>query len=222
MSAPAMSYDEIVRAAKALGVPDHVAERAAADYLAAQVAQDAAKPSILSVIDRASDQAVKEIAAHAGDKPFVGEAKWESRTLVHVGADQFARCPATIERRMDTLIASFEMPPRTKKNHGRFFGLAQSGAYVRYRDAIVAAVKQAKQELGLPLPDQPYNLAAVFYVDHYGKSADLFGLLQGIADVLENAGIVRDDWHFRTADGSRIVEGDETPRVEITITPIEV
>jgi Holliday junction resolvase RusA-like endonuclease len=58
----------------------------------------------------------------------------------------------------------------------------------------------------------------VYFVDRYGEKADLTGLNQGLFDVLQDAGVITNDWQFRTSDGTRIVFGDEHPRVEITIT----
>lgn len=111
--------------------------------------------------------------------------------------------------------------PRTKKNgrSGAFFGLGGGKAYRAYRDAIVAAVATIPGERPL-LPDHEYNCAATFYVDKRGELADINGLNQGLHDALENAGVVSDDWYFRTTDGTRIVFGDERPRVEVHITPL--
>lgn len=112
------------------------------------------------------------------------------------------------------------LPPRTKKN-GTTLGIKQTPAYRRYRDAIVAALAPLKLAQTIPLPDAEYNIAAVYYVDRRGERADKVGLDQGLYDALENAGVVTNDWQFRTADGTRIVFGDPTPRVELTITPLE-
>lgn len=111
-------------------------------------------------------------------------------------------------------------PPRTKKNHGRSFGIKPSVAYVRYRAFIVAEMKPFLAPLGLPLPLRPYNLCARYFVDARGKSADLFGLHQGLADALENAEVIADDWWFRRTDGSDVIPDDPRPRVECTITPL--
>lgn len=110
-------------------------------------------------------------------------------------------------------------PPRTKKNHGRAFGIKQSAAYVRYKNAIVTGFLPLITAFDLPLPDHAYNLEAIFYVDARGKSADLIGLLQGLADALENAGVVSNDWWFRSFDRSRVVTDDPSPRVDVMIAP---
>lgn len=125
------------------------------------------------------------------------------------------------DRTGDRLWLRLVLAPRTKKNHGRAFGIKQSLAYKAYRDAIVEAVARVKVALKLPLPEQPYNIAVTYYVDAGGRSADKCGLDQGLYDALENAGVVTNDWQFRTDDGTRIVAGDPIPRVELVITPIK-
>jgi hypothetical protein len=95
----------------------------------------------------------------------------------------------------------------------------QSKAYIAYRNAVVAHLTSFREELGLPLPERSYNLAARFYTDSRGDQADRFGLEQGLADALQDAGVVTDDWQFRTGDGTRVVSDHARPRVELTITP---
>lgn len=198
------SYDDLVTHLVRLGVPQDRAERSAAD----DIARRASAPIVLPTPGLSDADA----AFIAGKKP--------QKTKVHVGADRFAVCKATLSREFDVLTATFELPPRTKKNSLRWFGV-QSVAYTRFRNAIVEAVKESKKDLALPLPDQHYNLAVTFYVDTPGEKADLFGLLQAIADALQDAEVITNDWYFKTTDGSRIVTGDERPRVELTIAPIE-
>lgn len=120
----------------------------------------------------------------------------------------------------DELTLAFDGPPRTKKNHGRAFGLKQSVAYKRYRQDIITAIGPVARELQLPLPAIAYNCAAVYYVDRYGDAADYNGLNQGLHDALQDAGVLVDDWWIRTCDGTRIVCNDPTPRVELTLTPL--
>lgn len=222
MTAPALDYNAMLRAAKALGIPDDVAKRAAADEMLRRAANAGLIQGFGTV-----PASVKLAEYGALTPPAVTErpvfdrkAEAGAKTFVFVGADRFAIAKAQFTREYDVFTATFELPPRTKKNHTRWFG-KESIAYTRFRKAITDSVNEAKLELGLPLPDQPYNLEAVFYVDAPGKAADIFGLLQGIADALQDAGVISNDWHFRTVDGSRVVEGDEHPRVVVTITPIE-
>lgn len=119
------------------------------------------------------------------------------------------------------LMLSIDGPPRTKKNHGSHFGIRQSKAYVDYRARIVGALEAIVHALGSPLmPSVPYNVAATYYVDKRGELADKVGLDQGLYDALQDAGVVTNDWYFRQADGTRVVFGDENPRVHVLITPI--
>ena len=120
-----------------------------------------------------------------------------------------AEWPIRAARWLNGFRCVIRTAPRTKKNHTTL-GIRQSPAYRAYRDLIIAGFAPLLAELELPLPDRPYNLAATFYVDRWGERADLIGLLQGLADALENAGVVSDDRWFRAFDGARIegsVEG---------------
>lgn len=185
-----MSYEAIVRGLVAAGVPKAAAEGAAAAEVAKRVVKN-------------------EPAAPA------------KRGVVHqVGGNGFSIPSARVERTMDTVTLSIDMPPRTKKNHNTWMGIA-SPAFRRFQAAVVDALAASVVELELPLPRQPYNMQAIFYVDSSGKTADLFGLLQGIADALQKAKVIENDWDFRTTDGSRVVPDDPNPRVEVTITPLE-
>ena len=143
-----------------------------------------------------------------------------TRRTVTAPVDGCAR-PIAAKRLEDGgLWLSIPVPPRTKKNHGRAFGIRQSRGYVRYRDYLVSAMKPLLSSLDLPLAARPYNLCARYYVDPKGKTADLFGLHQGLADALQNAEVICNDWYFRTADGSAVIPDDPHPRVEVIITPL--
>lgn len=121
----------------------------------------------------------------------------------------------------EALYLTFLFPPRSKKNHTTL-GIRQAPAYRMYRDAIKRVMQPALVQLGLPLAPKPttYNIKAIYYVDRWGERADKCGLDQGLYDALQGAGVVVDDWQFRTDDGTRIVIGDPRPRVEVMITPI--
>lgn len=147
--------------------------------------------------------------------------------LAEAKPGQVVRAPIIIGRRA-TVDAEGEVlangirlvlpaAPRTKKGHTTL-GIKQSPAYIRFRDRVKELIAPLVGHLRLPLPDAPMNLAAAFYVDKPGERADLFGLFDGLADALQDAGVVSNDWFFRTADGSRIIFGDDRPRVDVTIT----
>lgn len=106
--------------------------------------------------------------------------------------------------------------PRTKKNH-TVLGIRQGPAYTKWN----ADVKRQLIHFTEPLPSKPYNLEAHFYVDRYGVPADLIGLLQGLADSLQAAGVVVNDGLFVSFDGSRKHTDDQkNPRTEISITEL--
>jgi hypothetical protein len=120
----------------------------------------------------------------------------------------------------DRLELTIPGAPRTKKN-GTSMGIRQRKSYRTYRDAVQPALAILAQSAGVRLEERPYNVAARFYVDRGGEQADRVGLEQGLYDILQNAGVIADDWYFRTGDGTRVIAGDPHPRVELTITPIE-
>lgn len=186
-----LSYGAIVDGLVAQGVPKDKAEAAAAAETARSLAR-AGPPATAS-------------------PTRIGKA---------VGTNGFDIPSCNITRDRDTLTARYDLPPRTKKN-STMLGIVQSPAYRRFCQGVVDATNQLRGEFSLPIPDAPYNLAAVFYVDKPGERADLIGLIQGTADALQEAKVVSDDKWFKTLDGCRIVVGDPTPRVEVVITPIE-
>lgn len=133
-----------------------------------------------------------------------------------IGVIQIGNPPIAI-RHGARLTLTLLFAPRTKKNSSTL-GVRQSDGYRRFRNAVVRHLASFKAELGLPLPDLRYTLTARFFTDN--DSADLLGLLQGLADALENAGVVANDRVFHSFDGSGQQLDKLRPRVELTITPI--
>jgi hypothetical protein len=116
----------------------------------------------------------------------------------------------------DRCSLTLQGPPRSKKNSLTALGV-QSPAYRKYHADALDQLRFAKK-----LKDIPYNINAQFYVDGWGKAADLIGLEQALADTLQAAGVVTNDKQFGGWDGSRKHEDHGTePRTEITITPLE-
>lgn len=152
--------------------------------------------------------------ARASDAPLI--AAQPARPGGEVGVIQIGNPPIAV-RRGPSLDLVLLFPPRSKKNHKAHYA-AQSTGYRKFRNAVVRHLESFRAELQLPLPDIAYNLAAVFYTDN--DAADTLGLLQGLADALENAGVVTNDRVFRTFDGSDQVLDKLRPRVELRITPI--
>ena len=112
--------------------------------------------------------------------------------------------------------------PRTKKTSqriltfGKFKKIVPSVAYLAWRDAVVPQLRAQAIELGIA---RPVNLCAFFYRD--ALRGDLIGYIQGLADVLQEAGILADDKWIEGLDGSRLLKDAEHPRVEFEIERLE-
>lgn len=122
--------------------------------------------------------------------------------------------------------------PRTKKTHNRTFDIGKrcracrrgartivmpSEAWERWRDALVPKIRAALPQGWAPIA-QPVNCAALFYRD--AERGDSHGFYQGLADVLQEAGVVVDDCFLMSWDGSRLCKDRDRPRVELALTPI--
>lgn len=115
--------------------------------------------------------------------------------------------------------------PRTKKNHGR---IVRCGGKPRmlpskvWEDWCKAACAYLDGLCGSPLRRPqlavPLNCRAVFYRD--AERGDAVGYYQGLADLLQHAGIVKDDVWIRSWDGSRLLKDAARPRVELTLEPL--
>ncbi len=115
--------------------------------------------------------------------------------------------------------------PRTKKNHGRVVMRGgrklhlPSEAYSDYRARVLPLLKQWRQQV-LPVPlVVAMNCAATFYRD--ADRGDAVGYYQGLADLLQEAGIVQDDKFIVSWDGSRLAKDASRPRVELALTTKE-
>lgn len=113
-------------------------------------------------------------------------------------------------------------PPRTKKTSNRvvFRGgtpkVLPSAAWCAWLDALRETGQLSPSE---PLPDVPYRCRALFWRD--ADRGDLVGFQQGLADVLEEGGVISNDKWIQSWDGSRLLVDRACPRVEVTLTPIE-
>lgn len=115
--------------------------------------------------------------------------------------------------------------PRTKKNSGRIVPiggrhiLLPSEAWQTWADAVVPAIKAWATRQRLQPISRPVNCAAVFFRD--ALRGDAVGFYQGLADVLQHAGIVENDKHIVSWDGSRLRKDASRPRVELELTATE-
>ncbi len=126
----------------------------------------------------------------------------------------------------ESLTITLPGAPRTKKNSaniqmaGKRKIVKPSEAWLAWRDRVQAWLW--KQPLvfrrSFPLPTADYNIAAIFYRD--ALRGDAVGYYQGVADVLEDVGILTNDEQLVQWDGSRLSIDRDLPRVELTLTPI--
>lgn len=105
--------------------------------------------------------------------------------------------------------------PRTKKNHG---SVIQRGKR-RYHIPSAAWTKWVHAAgvvpVGLGCIKRDVNCRALFYRD--ALRGDAVGYYQGLADFLENRGLVLNDKLIVSWDGSRLLLDRENPRVEVTL-----
>lgn len=125
-------------------------------------------------------------------------------------------------------------PPRTKKNsqdvvwrgrgEKRRMYVVPSESSGEYASQVIEAWARVPvtKRLGFPIPKTtPVHVRATFYVDRYGERADVHGLYQSLADALQAARVLEDDWQIASWDGSRRVIGDPSPRTEILLAPFD-
>lgn len=124
--------------------------------------------------------------------------------------------PPLAWRRGDTLWLSIPATARSKKN-STMLGIKKSPAYTRFRNQVVAVVTPFTGQLRLPLPDLDYNCAALFYMER--EVADTDNLISGLADALQDAGVLADDFRIRTWNGTDRFVDAARPRIDVTLTP---
>ena len=125
------------------------------------------------------------------------------------------------------------LPPITKKNHSRIVGMGRrcpvcgkasrqmlmpSAQYKNYEKKAGAFLKP----LGIHI-DYPVNVKCIYYMQTRRK-VDQPNLFNATLDMLVHYNILEDDnrdFVFAT-DGSRVYHDKDFPRVEITITPIDI
>ena len=112
--------------------------------------------------------------------------------------------------------------PRTKKNSGRIVPrgrrhiILPSEAWQTWCDAVVPQLRAALQRAGVRPIEHPVNCAALFYRD--ADRGDAVGFYQGLADLLQHAGAVKDDKWIVSWDSSRLLKDAANPRVELVLT----
>lgn len=113
-------------------------------------------------------------------------------------------------------------PCRTKKTSnrvlrfGRFNKIVPSEAYLHWRDSAVTQMRVAWA--GHETVDRPVSVRATFYRD--ANRGDLIGYMQGLADALQEAGVLKDDKWIVSWDGTRLSKDANRPRVEVDIEEV--
>ena len=141
----------------------------------------------------------------------------ESREeFIRIMQEQMARSEEGITT-SETIKFIIDLPPVTKKNHGRIVRrgnkpiLLPSEQFIRYQNAAGAFL----EPLGI---GYKVNIKCLFYMPTR-RIVDLVGLLQAVDDVLTHYGVITDDNSRIVAghDGSRVLYDKEHPRTEIYI-----
>jgi hypothetical protein len=116
----------------------------------------------------------------------------------------------------DTLYLSLPFAPRTKKNSKSWVGV-EGRPYRAFRKQVIEAVKRVHDDCQFPMPDRAYNARITFYVDNV--LADFAGLIQGLADAIQDAGVISDDWYLRSFDGTEVLYDRKAPRIIVVLEP---
>lgn len=117
--------------------------------------------------------------------------------------------------------------PRTKKNHGRVIQRGRrrfhipSDAWTMWSrlGALELAQILRRESRMFPIAKSVnLNCRALFYRD--ALMGDAVGYYQGLADLLQYAGVLEDDVSLVSWDGSRLLKDADRPRVELLLTVI--
>lgn len=126
--------------------------------------------------------------------------------------------------------------PRTKKNSQRIVSMGKqcrvcgkrggfpkvlpSLAYEEWLESALVqchGIRQALTNWGAVLPiEAPVGIEAHIYRDR--NVGDLSNFLEAIGDMLQAAGIIKDDRQIEDWDGSRRLKDADNPRVEVFLT----
>ena len=112
--------------------------------------------------------------------------------------------------------------PITKKNsqkiivnkHTKRPMIIQSDKYRQYERECLLHLAQTVQKCY----EGPVALQAQYWMPDHKSWPDLIGLLQATSDILQKAGVIKNDKYIIGFDGSKIVGVDkQNPRVEIAL-----
>lgn len=121
-------------------------------------------------------------------------------------------------------------PPRTKKTSNRIINIPKKGggrgfskilpskAFCEWEDAVAPRVAAAFRGAGGEPIEVPVNCRAMIYRD--ADRGDAVGYYQGIADLLQTAGVLADDKWIVSWDGTRLDIDRKNPRVEVLLEEV--
>jgi Holliday junction resolvase RusA-like endonuclease len=121
-------------------------------------------------------------------------------------------------------------PPRTKKTSNRIVKIPKKGggrgfskilpskAFCAWEGAVAPQVAAAWRRAGGETIEVPVNCKAMIFRD--ANRGDAVGYYQGIADVLQKAGVVSDDKWIVSWDGTRLAIDRKNPRVEVLLEEV--
>lgn len=125
-------------------------------------------------------------------------------------------------------MISFTIPgaPRTKKNHSVIVKDRKTGTprvipskqFRDWDDAAQLHLAVIRSSSNAGTIQRPVNCMAIFYRDR--DVGDAVNYYQALADALEDARIVHDDYLIVSWDGSRLLKDTDNPRIEVTLTEI--
>jgi Holliday junction resolvase RusA-like endonuclease len=108
---------------------------------------------------------------------------------------------------------------RKKGTGGKgFTKILPSEAYEAWENAAVPPIAAAWRRAGADPIEVPVNCRALIYRD--ADRGDAVGYYQGIADLLETAGVLSDDKWIVSWDGTRMEIDRNNPRVEVLLEEV--
>ena len=108
--------------------------------------------------------------------------------------------------------------PYTKKNSGVFAGAGRFLPSKQYREFEKSAIPQLHKQFHNEPIDFPVSVRVHYFMRDRKGWPDLVGLMQATADILEKAGVVKNDRLITSWSGTEISGIDkENPRSEINI-----
>lgn len=123
---------------------------------------------------------------------------------------------------MDEIRFTINLPPITKKNHGRIVRNRRTGKPLMLPSEQYEAYEKNAGWFLKPMGiDYPVNVKCLYFMPTR-RRVDLVNLLECTDDVLVKYGVIKDDNSTIVVshDGSRVLYDKDRPRTEIIITRV--